>query len=158
MSEETKYRNVFRGIIVSGVITFVAYLITSIISFVVGYFVLPGLFLFADLQFLLGSFFGVLYFMKMRRRDQSILLYGIVVGVVGGIVGAFFIAIYQWILLINIIYFAIYFFPSLISGAFMGFLVGVLISVYYMYKQVKEETPERKADEEFFKDLIEDES
>ena len=156
MSEVAKYQNVFRGILVSAVITFAAYLITSIISFIVGFFILPGVFLFVDLQFLIGTVFGVIYFIKKRRPDQSILLYCVVVGIVGGIFAALFISIYQWILLVDIYMFVIYFIPCLITGVFIGFLIGVIISVYYMYKEVKGERPEKHYDDDFFKELIEE--
>ncbi|MFX1378300.1 MAG: hypothetical protein ACFFA4_04335 [Promethearchaeota archaeon] len=156
MSEVAKYQNVFRSILVSGVITFTAYLITSIISFIVGFPFLPGYFLVADIQFLIGTVFGVIYFIKKRRPDQSILLYCVIVGIVGGILAALFISIYQWVLFLNIYMFVIYFIPCLISGVFIGFLIGVIISVYNMYKEVKEERPEKHYDDDFFKELIEE--
>ena len=155
MSELVKYRYVFRGIIVSAVTTFVAFLITSIISIFVGFFVLPGLFLFADAQFSIGTVVGVVYFLKNRRKDQSILLYGVIVGVIGGIGAAFIIAIYQWIL-VDFYWFVGSLISGLISGLFVGLLIGVIVCIIYMYKEVKEESPKKKEEEDFFKDLLED--
>lgn len=155
MSEVAKYKNIFRGITISVVVTVIAYLIISIIS-IIGDFIFSGFFLFADLQFLFGTVFGVVYFIKTRQPDQSILKYGVIVGIVGGVISSFFISLYQSILLFNAYYFFIYLLPCLISGVFVGFLIGVIISVYFMYKEVKEERPEKHYDDEFFKDLIKD--
>jgi hypothetical protein len=157
LSEEAKYQNVIRGVIISGVATFIAYLVTSIISFIVGYFIYTGFILLFDLQFLIGTIFGVIYFIKTRRTDQSILAYGVIVGVCGGILAAFFIGIYQWIILLDPAYFIQYFLGSLITGALGCFLIAVIICVLYMYREVKKETREEEYDkEDFFKDLVED--
>ncbi len=151
---------------VTAVIIFGFYLITSIISFGVGFFILPGLFLFADIQFAIGTVIGVFYFLKRRRQNQSILLYSILVGIIGGIIAAFLIAGYQAIILIvsaslgflvNVSDFIGYILYGLISGVFIGFLIGVIIAVYYMYREVKDESPQKKEEDEFFKDLIEEE-
>lgn len=155
MLEEAKYKNIFRGITISVVVTVIAYIIISIISVIVLGFIWPGFFLFADLQFSLGTVFGVYYFIKTRQPDQSILKYGVIIGIVGGMISAFFISLYQ-ILLLDSSYFLGYLLGGLISGVFVGFLIGVIICVYFMYKEVKEERPEKHYDDDFFKDLIED--
>lgn len=155
MSELVKYKYVFRGIIISAVTTFVAFLITSIISIFFESFVLPGFFFFADIQFSIGTVVGVVYFLQNRRKDQSILLYGVIVGIVGGIGAAFFIAIYQWII-VNFYYFVGSLIAGLISGVFVGLLIGVIICIIYMYKEAKGESPQQAEEEDFFKDLLED--
>ncbi len=156
MSEYLKYQNVFRGIIISALITFIAYLIISIASILVGEVLFRGFFLFADLQFIVGNVVGIIYFIKNRQPDQSFLKYCVIIGIVGGILSALFIAVYQWILLLSVQIFFLYLVSGLISGFFVGLLVGVIISVYAMYREVKTESPEKKEEDDFFKDLIED--
>lgn len=80
-----KEKHVNWGITYSTTITFVFYLITSIIGG--GYplnAIFPGLFLYADLQFLSGSIPGVIYTLRRCQPNQSLLKYGITVGVLGG--------------------------------------------------------------------------
>lgn len=148
--------NIYAGITISVLITVISYIIISIISLSVGFDIYPGYFLFADLEYTLGTLFGVIFFLKNRRPDQSILKYGIVVGIVGGIISSFFISLYMWILLFYFSFFVAYLVTTLITGIFIGLLIGAILSAYFMYKEVKGEGKEEYYDDEFFKDLIED--
>jgi hypothetical protein len=156
LSEFIKYQPVFRGIIISAVITFIAYLIISIASILVGFVLFRGFFLFADVQFAIGNVVGIIYFIRTRQPDQSFLKYCVMIGIVGGVLSALFISVYQWILLLSVELFFLYLVSGLISGVFVGLLVGVIISVYAMYKEVKAESPEKKEVDDFLEDLIED--
>lgn len=154
--KNAREQNIYAGITISVLITVISYIIISVISMLVGFNIYSGYLLFADLEFVLGTLFGVIFFLKNRRPDQSILKYGIVVGIVGGIVSSFFISLYQWILLFYFSVFIAYLVAHLISGVFVGLLIGAILSGYYMYKEVKGERKEEYYDDEFFKDLIED--
>ncbi|MFX0023483.1 MAG: hypothetical protein ACFE9S_14250 [Candidatus Hermodarchaeota archaeon] len=156
MSEFIKYQSVFRGIIISAVITFIAYLIISIASILVGVVLFRGLFLFADVQFAIGNIVGIIYFIKNRQPDQSFLKYCIMIAIVGGVLSALLISVYQWILLLSVEFFLLYLVSGLISGFFVGLLVGVITSVYAMYKEVKEESPEKKEVDDVLKDIFDD--
>lgn len=154
--KNAREQNIYAGITISVLITVISYIIISVISLLVGFLIFGGIFIFADLEYGLGTLFGVIFFLKNRRQDQSILKYGIVVGIVGGIISSFFISLYQWILLLYFYYFIRFLIYTLISGVFIGFLIGAILSGYYMYKEVKGERKEEYYDDEFFKDLIED--
>ncbi|MEE9379680.1 MAG: hypothetical protein V3V33_16770 [Candidatus Lokiarchaeia archaeon] len=150
---KAREKNVYTGIVISVLVSVVSYIIISIISLAVGVVVYRGYFLFADLEYLLGTVFGVIFFLKNRREDQSILKFGIIVGIVGAIISSIFISLYQWILLFYFYYFLVYLAYSLISGVFIGLLFGAILSAYFMYKEVK---GEKYIDDDFYKDLIED--
>jgi hypothetical protein len=149
-------QNIYAGIIISALVSTLSYIIISIISIAIGVPVYTGYFLFADLEFLLGTIFGEIFFLKNRREEQSYLKFGIIVGVVGGIIASIFISLYQWILLFYFAYFVAYLVNTLISGIFIGLLIGAILSAYFMYKEVKGERKDEYYGDEFFKDLIED--
>jgi len=127
---------------------------------IVGELIYSGFVLFADLEFILGSIFGVLYFFKNREPHQDFLKYGVIVGILGGILSCVLISLYQTILIMiivggHIIIFFLWVGFTFLSGAVIGLLTGALIAVYYMYKDVKGDTEEEEHfDDEFFKDLI----
>jgi hypothetical protein len=121
---------------------------------------LPGLFALADVHFAFGSVLGVVYVLKTRERDQSILKTGIVTGVIGGFFSSFFISLYYPILFIQFLDYAslfFYFFGYiLISGIVIGLLAGALISAYFMYKDARQEgkIEEEDTSDDFFDELI----
>ena len=123
-------------------------------------FIFAGFYLFADIEFALGTIFGVIITLNNRQEDQSILKTGVIVGITGGIVSSAFIGLYEMILLAilggpNIGIFLLYFGVSIVTGIVVGLLGGALISTYYMYKEVKGESEEETADDDFYDDLIE---
>ena len=73
--------NVSRGYIISAIVTLVSYIIISIIW----KFQFAGFYLYADVEFGLGTVFGVIIALKNRQEDQSILATGAIVGIVVGI-------------------------------------------------------------------------
>lgn len=154
--KNAREQNIYAGITISVLITVISYIIISVISMLVGFNIYPGFFLFADLEFVLGTLFGVIFFLKNRRPDQSILKYGIVVGIVGGIISSIFISLYMWILFFYFSFFIAYLVNTLITGIVIGLLIGVILNFYFMYKEAKGEDKEEYYGDEFFKDLIED--
>jgi len=127
---------------------------------IVGEILYSGVVLFADIEFLLGSIFGVLNFFKNREPHQEFLKYGIIVGVLGGVLACVFISLYQTILVMiavggHIIIFFLYVGFTFLSGAVIGLLTGTFIAVYYSYKDEKGDTEEKDhLDDKFFNDLI----
>jgi hypothetical protein len=155
-----KERNVKWGILISAIVTTASYVTISIISIIVGFLIYGGFALFADLEFLLGSIFGLLYFFKNREPHQEFLKYGVIVGILGGILSCIFISIYQTALAIiaagaPATVFFLYLGYTVLSGAVIGLLAGALIAVYYVYKDMKgEKVGKEHFDDDFFKDLI----
>jgi len=153
-------KNVKRSILFSALITTIFYITKSIISFGIGTLILPGFFLFADLEFLVGSVFGIIYFFRIREPHQDMLKYGVIVGIFGGILSCVFISIYQTIVGMvvagdPVTVFFLYLGFTFLSGAVIGLLTGALISVIYVYKDMKGVKVEKEHfDDEFFKDLI----
>lgn len=153
-------KNVKRSILISALITTTFYVIKSIVSIIIGTLILTGFFLFADLEFAVGSVFGIIYFFRIREPHQDLLKYGVIVGVFGGILSCIFISIYQTIVVMitvtgPITVFFLYLGFTFLSGAVVGLLIGALVSVIYVYKDMKgEKEEEEHFDDEFFKDLI----
>ena len=152
--------NVNESLLISAIVTTVFYVILSIISMVIGKLIYSGYLLFADIEFLLGSILGGIYFFKNREPHQEFLKYGVIVGILGGVLSCVFISIYQTILVMITVgapltVFFLYFVFTFLSGAVIGLLTGAIISVYYSYKDVKGDKVETEhIDDEFFKDLI----
>ncbi len=155
-----KEKNVKWGIWISALITTICYVIISIISMIVGEILFFGVVLFADLEFLLGSIFGLLNFFRNRKPHQEFLKYGIIVGISGGILACVFISLYQTILVMitiggHIIVFFLYVGYTFLSGAVIGLLTGTFLALYYSYKDEKGDTEEKDHfDDKFFNDLI----
>jgi uncharacterized membrane protein len=151
------------GITYSTVITCVIYIITSIIGG--GYPMWPiysGAFLYADLQFLLGSIPGIIYTLKRCQPNQSFLKYGITVGVIGGIFSSVINSIFELFLLslrgVGSIYAFFYVLGIfLVSGIVIGLLTGAILGTYYVYKEMKGDSKgetDNKVDDDFYQDLI----
>ena len=127
---------------------------------IVGKLIFFGLVLYADLQFLLGSIFGIVYFFRNREPHQEFLKYGILVGVIGGIISCVFISTYQTIVVIvtgsgGMIVFLLYLGITFITGAVIGLLTGAFLAIYYSYKDVKgDKVGKEHFDDKFFDDLI----
>ncbi len=153
-------KNVKWGMWISALITTISYVIVSIISMVTGTLIYSGFVLFADLEFLLGSIFGVLNFFKNREPHQEFLKYGIIVGILGGVLACLFISFYQTILIMitirgHVIIFFLYVGFTFLSGAVIGLLTGTFLAIYYMSKDTKEDNVEKEyLDDKFFDDLI----
>ncbi|MFW9875590.1 MAG: hypothetical protein ACFFG0_21010 [Candidatus Thorarchaeota archaeon] len=155
-----KERNVKWGILISALVTTTFYVIISIISIIVGFIIYTGFTLFADLEFLLGSIIGVLYFFKNREAHQELLKYGVIVGIFGGLLACIFISIYQTPLAMifsgaPLTVFFLYVGFTFLSGAVIGLLTGAFIAVYYVYKETRgEKVGKEHFDDDFFEDLI----
>ncbi|MFX0082364.1 MAG: hypothetical protein ACFE94_11500 [Candidatus Hodarchaeota archaeon] len=160
LSNIIRERNVKWGILISALVTTASYITISIISIIIDFLIYTGFFLFADLEFLLGAIFGLLYFFKNREPHQEILKYGIIVGIFGGVLSCMFISIYQTVLAMiaagtSATVFFLYLGYTLLSGAVIGLLAGALMAFYYVYKEMKgEKVGKEHFDDEFFKDLI----
>jgi Na+/proline symporter len=151
-------RNVRRGIIISSLVTVGSYIIVSFISIIVG-FIFTGFYLFADIQFALGTIFGVIITLNNRQQHQGMLISGVITGVIGGIISSVLIGLYQMILIAffygpSITIFLLYLGLSLISGIVIGLIGGAIIATYYTYREIKRESEEETLDDDFFDDLI----
>ena len=147
-------RNIRRGILISVLITLVIYIIISNIG--LGF---AGFYLFADIEFALGTIFGVIIALNNKQEDQSILGSGVIVGIAGGILSSVFLGLYEMILFgflfaPNISVFIFFFGVSVISGIVIGLIGGALIGSYYMYKELKGESEEETVDDDFYDNLI----
>ena len=147
-------RNIRRGILISVLITLVIYIIISITG--LGF---NGFYLYADIEFALGTIFGVIIALNNKQEDQSILGSGVIVGIAGGILSSVFLGLYEVILFgflfaPNISVFILFFGVSVISGIVIGLIGGALIGSYYMYKELKVESEEETVDDDFYDDLL----
>jgi len=153
-----KEENIRWGIAISTLVTVVSYITISIIS-IIGGFVFGGFYLFADIEFALGTILGVIITLNNRPEHQNIFKTGVIVGITGGILSSVFISFYEMMLLAipsgpSITIFTLFFGVSIISGIVIGLLGGALIGSYYMYKEVKAESEDETLDDDFYDDLI----
>ncbi len=122
-------------------------------------FIFTGFYLFADIQFVLGTIFGVIITLNNRQQDQALVISGVITGIIGGIISSVFISLYQMILYAifygpSISIFLLYLGLSLISGIVIGLIGGAIIATYYTYREMKGESEEETLDDDFFDDLI----
>ncbi len=148
--------NVSRGYISSAIVTLVSYIIISLIW----NFQFVGFYLYADVEFGLGTVVGVIIALNNRQEDQSIMATGAIVGIVGGILSSALIGLYQMIIVAiafapEIYVFIFYFGTHVVSGIVIGLVGGALTGTYYMYKEIKGESKKEDEEDDFFKDLIE---
>jgi len=149
--------NVKWGIAISALVTFASYVTVFSISMAVD-FIYTGVYIFADLEFLMGTIFGVIFTLRNREPHQAYVKYGIIVAVVGGTISSVLIGLYHLILLavfFGPIIFFLYFGASIISGIVIGIIGGAFIGTYYSYKEVKRESDKEKMEDDFYDDLVE---
>lgn len=146
-----KESNVNWGVTISVLITFTSWVI---VSFATG-FRFIGFYISGDIQFILGTIFGVTFALKNRQEHQELLKYGVIVGIIGGIVSAFFIAFLKLFLLyvFNIIIFFVLFLDLFITAVVVGLIGGALIGTFFMYKELKGENEENGIDNDFYDSL-----
>ena len=115
-------------------------------------------------MFAFGTVLGVIYVLKTRKPEDSILKFGVFTGVIGGFFSSFFITLYEWIKFAVIIgpdinAFLLFLGYLAVSGIMIGLIVGALVSVYFMYRGVKSERAEEKREkydsDNFFDELVE---
>ncbi|MEJ2248239.1 MAG: hypothetical protein P8Y70_07430 [Candidatus Lokiarchaeota archaeon] len=156
--QKAKQRNVLAGIIISGISTFILFLITFQI-----YFLYIG-----DLQLLVGINFGVWFTLRYLKPDKSALKTGILAGLLGGLFSVLVLSLYEWIIftiwtlifsLLELIYIISWF---LLQGVIIGLIMGGLVGYYYWrkedYKRIKKRDNKKEylVDEDFFDKLKED--
>ena len=146
MLEKAKQNNQSSGIILTILITFTLIAVNPLWY---------GAFLYRDVDFAIGLFFGVLFALKFRDPDQSPLKFGIKVGFTAGVFASIIPGFYLWflfgghfiILIFNILF-------LLITGVPLGLIIGGFLGWYYMSKVSKVDEEEKYGDD-FFEDLIE---
>jgi len=151
LSQYLKERNVQIGYVLIIIATFFTYLITF------NFF--TGIFLFADIQFIIGVCIGEIYALRKRTLDQTPLKCGLIVGLIGGVLSAFMITLFNtFYYLWSFLGFLFFYLYILVTAVPIGLLIGALISSYYMYTEMKGEKVEEDTtiDDDFYKDLIEE--
>lgn len=152
-------RNIRIGIAISVLGTVVSYIIVSIIASIGG-FIFAGFYLYADIEFVIGTILGVGIGLNNYQQDKSILKSGVILGIIGSILSSIFIGFYHLILIaiifsvLDFSFFLLYFGVSVISGIVIGLLGGALIATYYTYKQEKRRSEQDDSEDDFFDDLI----
>jgi len=150
LSDYFTEKNLNTGISIFVLITFVAYLST--------FYYYPGYIVYADLQFLFGAILGVVFTLKYRKPEQSILKYGIFTGIGGGFLSSVFISLYITVPTFvitgpNITYYLLWLGFLSLSGIVIGVITGAFLGAYYMYKEMKGEDEEKGIDDDLYKDL-----
>ncbi|MFX0177962.1 MAG: hypothetical protein ACFE85_17230 [Candidatus Hodarchaeota archaeon] len=145
--EDLKFERAKVSIIVNSILIYI--LITFISIIVLNYW---GIFLFRDIDFLLGSIISIFFAMKKRKPDQSPLKIGIMVGIIGGFLSTiaptiYICTVYQLPINWYFLYIAILSITGLVIGSIVGLLMG------YYYKK-KDDKAKYSKDDEFYQGLI----
>ncbi|MFX1587762.1 MAG: hypothetical protein ACFFC1_06385 [Promethearchaeota archaeon] len=145
--EDLKLKTAKVSIIVNSILIYI--LITFISIIVLNYW---GIFLFRDIDFLLGSIISIFFAMKKRKPDQSPLKIGIMVGIIGGFLSTiaptiYICTVYQ----LPIDWYFLYIAILSITGLVIGSIVGLLMGYYYKRKDAK---AKYSKDDEFYQGLI----
>jgi hypothetical protein len=145
-----KEDNGVTGVIISVIISFIGIVI----------FPFDMVFLFQDLEIGVGLFFGLLFALKFRKKEQSPLKYGIKIGFIAGICCSFLPSIYLWIFYVGGPFISIFVGMGLlmITGMALGLIIGGFLGWYYMGRERKIQMDKEREDkygDDFFEDLVE---
>jgi hypothetical protein len=94
----------------------------------------------------------------MKPRQHSLKV-GLMIGILGSLLSAFAFSLLEWIYytVLNGVFIYVFLYLLLefsITAVVIGVLIGLLAGVYYMVK--RKGIDEESADDDFFKDLIEE--
>ena len=141
--QKAQIRNALTGLILIDLITFISYAIFT-----------SGIVYHGDIQMVIGCVIGVHFTLINIKKNQSILIYGIIVGISGCILAAISITMFDWVYfsepISNLLMIFVFY---LIEAIIIGLLIGFLISVYYNHKS-KSHSALSSQDEELLKSLI----
>ena len=125
--QKAKQRNMLGGIIISYLITFIAYVIFP-----------AGIFWFGDFQMALGVAIGTRFSLKNLKEDQSPLKYGIITALGGSILTAISMSVFDWIIFSfdpTIEYsLGIILFSYLLEALIIGLVLGMILGLYFRSK------------------------
>ncbi|HEC40218.1 MAG TPA: hypothetical protein ENI29_18410 [bacterium] len=146
--DKAKEKNIFSGVVIVDLITFISYMIFPF-----------GLFFQGDFHMILGVLFGVYFGLSNKKKHQPEVKFGLVIGFIGALLAAISLTMFKWVSFTISQGFstkALLFFFSffVIEAVIIGLAVGVLLGIYFRRKGRKINL-QGKIDEKFYKSLEE---
>ncbi|HDZ17643.1 hypothetical protein LCGC14_0820990 [marine sediment metagenome] len=144
--DKVKEKNIFSGVVLVDIITFVSYIIFPF-----------GLFFYGDFHMILGVLFGVYFGLSNKKERQIEFKLGLLIGFVGAILAAISMTMFEWVSFtvsqgFSLMAFSFFLSVFLIEGLVIGLSVGFVCG-FYFYRKNKRIFFESKIDEEFYKSL-----
>ncbi len=146
--DKAKEKNIFSGVIIVDLITFISYVIFP-----------SGLIFNGDFHMILGVLFGVYFGLSNKKKHQLEVKLGLVIGFIGALLAAISMTMFEWVSFtttqgLSFKDFLFFFNFFVIEAVIIGLAVGVLLGIYFRRKR-KRIILQGKNDEEFYKSLEE---
>ncbi len=146
--DKAKEKNIFSGVVIVDLITFISYMIFPF-----------GLFFVGDFHIILGVLFGVYFGLSNKKRHQLEVKLGLVIGFIGALLAAISLTMFEWVSFtiskgFSTMAFLFLFSVFVIEAVIIGLAVGVLLGIYFRRKR-RRINLQGKIDEEFYKSLEE---
>jgi len=144
--DKTKEKNIYSGIIIVDLITFISYLIFP-----------SGLIFFGDFHMILGVLFGVYFGLSNKKKHQLEIKLGLVIGFFGALLAAISMTMFEWVSFtvsqgLSFVAFLFYFSVFMIEAVIIGLAVGILLGLFFRRKN-RRIILEDEIDEDFYKSL-----
>jgi len=144
--DKAKEKNIFSGIIIVDLITFISYIIFPF-----------GLFFYGDFHMILGVLLGVYFGLSNKKKHQLEIKLGLVIGFIGALLAAISMTMFEWVSFtvsqgLSINAFLFYFSIFIIEAVMIGLAVGILLGLYFRRKN-RRIILEDEIDEDFYKSL-----
>ena len=146
---KAKEHNIISGIILFDIITFLSYIINPISI------IYPG-----DLDLIFGGVVGLLFALKNRKNNQSVMIQSFYVGFLGACLSALSISMLELIFFIVFVYSIITLLSFLITFISMAFIFGLVLSLLlgYIYyrkdRNLRQSKSNTKYTDEYLEDLL----
>ena len=146
--DKAKEKNIFSGVVIVDLITFISYMIFPF-----------GLFFYGDFHMILGVLFGVYFGLSNKKKHQLEVKLGLVIGFIGALLAGISLTMFEWVSFtisqgLSIMAFLFFFSVFVIEAVIIGLAVGVLLGLYFRRKR-RRINLQGKIDEEFYKSLEE---
>ena len=130
------------GIIISYLITFIAYVIFP-----------SGIFWFGDLQMVIGVAIGTRFALKNLKDFQSPLQLGIITALGGTILSAVSMSLFDWIIFSFVYSLGIILFSYLLEALIIGLCLGIILGLYFRAKHPNNTEKGNQKLDELYKSL-----
>jgi len=139
--QTAKKWNVLAGIIISDLITFIAYMIYS-----------GGIFRLGDIQMVLGVAIGAYFALKNMKEYQTALKTGLITALGGSILAAISLSVFDWAIFsfvfpISFLDIFIYYF---LEAVIIGLSIGLIEGLYFRMKKPKRLISDDDLDDDIF--------
>ena len=140
--QKAKQRNMLGGIIISYLITFIAYVIFP-----------SGIFSFGDFQMMIGVAMGTRFALKNLKDFQNPLQLGIITALGGTILSAVSMSLFDWTIFLFVYSLGIILFSHLLEALIIGLCLGIILGLYFRAKHPNNTEKGNQKLDELYKSL-----